>query len=120
MKKMIVFLTAAVWFLAPITVAGAQEYGKIRAMHLRAAQVVKQKNDFVARVLTSYDIFHEVNDQGTVIRLFMDDSWFDVSAIEIVAILKEADDSTRRVTAHDLYFFTADGILHVVTELTVR
>ncbi len=62
----------------------AQEYGKIRALRERAAFVTKQKNEFVVRVLTSYKIPHETNDQGAVVRINMDDKWLSVTAIEIV------------------------------------
>lgn len=120
MKKMIVVLLSALFLFSFLPVGQAQEYGKLRALRERAAYVAKQKNDFVVRVLTSYKILHEINDQGTVIRIYMGDKWMDITAIEIVPVLKEADDKSRRVAAHELYFFTADGILDVVSELTIR
>lgn len=123
MKKMVASLLAAVLLLSFISfmpLARAQEYGRIRALQQRAAYVTKQKNDFVVRVLTSYKILHEVNEQGAVIRINMDDKWMDITAIEIVPVLKESADKSQQVAAHELFFFTADGILDVISALTIR
>ena len=84
------------------------------------AYVTRQKNDFVARVLRSYKIPHEVNDQGVVVRINMGGQWMDVTSIEIVPMLREAEDQSRQVAAHELFFFTTDGILDVVSALTIR
>jgi len=120
MKKIIITLLAAFLLFSLLPLAHAQEYGKIRALQQRAAYVVKQKNDFIAKVLTSYKIAHEQNTEGVVVRINMDDKWMDVTAIEIVPVLQEAADKRQRVAAHELYFFTVDGILDVVSELTIR
>jgi hypothetical protein len=120
MKKISMMAVSMFLLLSFFPVAGAQEYGKVRALQERAAHVTRQKNDFVIRVLTSYKILHEVNHNGEVIRLHMGDKWMNITAIEIVPVLKEAIDKTQRVSAHELYFFTADGILDVVSELTIR
>ena len=98
----------------------AQEYGKIRAMQERADHIIKLKNDFVSRVLTSYTIPHERNPQGVVVRIYNEGQWLAVTAIEIVPVLKEATDKHRQVAAHELLFYTADGILDLVSELTIR
>ena len=120
MKKYIINLLVLVMLFAFLPAAYAQEFGKIRALQQRAAYVTKQKNDFVAKVLKSYKILHEINEQGVVIRINMDEKWLDVTAIEIVPVLKEAADKRQQVTAHELYFFTANGILDLVSELTIR
>jgi hypothetical protein len=120
MKKNIINLMILFLLLAFLPAAYAQEFGKIRALQLRAAYVTKQKNDFVTRVLTSYKILHERNAEGVVVRINMDEKWLDVTTIEIVPVLKEAADKRHQVAAHELYFFTADGILDVVSELTIR
>ncbi len=70
--------------------------------------------------MSSYKIPHEVNDQGVVVRINMGDRWVDVTAIEIVPMLREAEDHSRQVAAHELFFFTTDGILDVVSALTIR
>jgi len=44
----------------------------------------------------------------------------DVTSIEIVPVLREAEDQSRQVAAHELFFFTTDGILDVVSALTIR
>ena len=100
-------------FLAP---AHAQEYGKVRALQQRAAQVIQQKNDFVARVLTSYAIPYERDGQGIVTRISMDGRLLNVTAIDIVPMPAEAPGKYR----HELLFHTADGILDLLSDLTVR
>lgn len=120
MKKMWMIILVAVLLFSFSPLAQAQEYGKIRALQQRAAYVTKQKNDFVVRVLTSYKILHEINEQGAVVRINVDNKWMDITAIEIVPVLKESADKTQQVAAHELYFFTADGILDVVSALTIR
>lgn len=120
MKNIFIVLSAAVLLLSLLPSVQAQEYGKIRALHERAAYVTKQKNDFVVRVLTSYKIPHEVNEQGVVVRINMDNKWMDITAIEIVPVLKESADKSREVASHELFFFTADGILNVISALTIR
>jgi hypothetical protein len=119
MKLRICLLIAALLILVPVIIQ-AQEYGKIRALSQRAAYVTKLKNDFVARVLTSYNILHERNDQGVIVRINMDGKWQDINTIEIVPVLKESADKRQAVAAHELYFYTADGILDLVSELTIR
>jgi hypothetical protein len=99
----------------------AQEYGKIRALNQRAAVVIKQRNDFVAQVLTSYAVPHERNKQGAVVRIKSDGRWLDVATIEITPVLKEVGEKRRQVVAHELFFYTADGgILNLFSELTIH
>jgi hypothetical protein len=97
-----------------------QEYGKIRIRQQRADHVIKKKNDFIALVLTSYNIPHERNAQGVVVRINVDGQWLNVTAIEVVPVLKETTDKHQQVVAHELFFHTAHGILNVVSELTIR
>ncbi len=120
MKRITTSLLTAILLFSLLPLAQAQEYGKIRALQQRAAYVTKQKNDFVVRVLSSYKILHEVNKEGAVVRINMDNKWMDVTAIEIVPVLKESADKTQQVAAHELFFFTADGILDVISALTIR
>jgi len=98
----------------------AQEYGKIRALQQRAASVVRLKNDFVARVLASYTIPHERNAQGVVVRINMEGRWLEITAIDIVPILRETADKNPQVVAHELLFATAEGTLALGSELTAR
>lgn len=99
----------------------AQEYGKIRALNQRAAYVIKQRNDFVVQVLNSYAVPHQRNEQGAVVRIKTNGRWLDVTAIEIVPVLKEAGGKRRQVAAHELFFYTADGaILNLLSELTIH
>jgi hypothetical protein len=118
--KVRIYLLALILFLVCLPAVQAQEYGKIRALRQRAADVIKQRNSFVVQVLTSYAIPHERNEQGAVVRINMDNHWLDVTAIEIVPLLKEGADKRRQVTAHELYFYTADGILNLLSELIIR
>lgn len=116
--RILLFVAALLFFTQPLV--HAQEYGKIRALNQRAAFVTNQKNDFVAKVLNSYKIPFELNSQGIVVRINLEKKWFDIKAIEIVPILQESADKSRRVTAHELYFYTPDGILDLVSELVIR
>jgi hypothetical protein len=118
--KMRVGLLSIAFFLLCLPAVQAQEYGKIRALQQRAAFVTKQKNDFIGRVLTSYKIPHELNTQGIVVRINIDGKWLDITSIEIVPLLREEQGSGKQVTAHELYFYTADGILDLISELTIR
>ncbi len=118
--KIRVFLLAVILLFVGLPVVHAQEYGKIRALQHRAAYVIKLKNDFVARVLTSYTIPHERNEQGAVTRINMEGRWLNVTAVEIVPVLKDAADKRTQVAAHELFFYTGDGILDLVSELVIR
>jgi hypothetical protein len=118
--KVRICLLSLILFFVCLPAVQAQEYGKIRALQQRAAYVIKQRNDFVAQVLSSYTIPHERNEQGAVVRINMDNHWLDVTAIEIVPVLTDGTDKRRQVTAHELFFYTAEGILNLVSELTIR
>jgi hypothetical protein len=118
--KMRIGLLALTFFLLCLPAAQSQEYGKIRALQQRAAFVTKQKNDFVTRVLTSYKIPHELNAQGIVVRINIEGKWLAINSVEIVPLLREGQGAGRQVTAHELYFYTADGILDLISELTIR
>ena len=118
--KTLIHLLASVLLLACLTPAHAQEYGKIRAMQQRAAHVIQLKNDFVARVLTSYAIPHERNAQGIVTKINTDGRWLNVDAIDIVPITVETADKHQRLAYHELLFRTADGVLDLISDLTIR
>jgi hypothetical protein len=119
MKK-IVCLLALLLFFVYLPAVHAQEYGKLRILQQRADHIIKKKNDFIARVLTSYNIPHERNAQGIVVRINVDGQWLNVTAVEVVPVLKETTDKHQQVASHELYFHTAHGILNVVSELTIR
>ena len=118
--KVPIYFCALIIFSIFLSAAHAQEYGKIRALQERAAYVIKQKNDFVAKVLTSYAIPHERNAQGAVVRVHVDGKWLDVATIEIVPMLKETPEKNQQITAHELLFYTANGTLDLLSEPTVR
>jgi hypothetical protein len=118
--KIRIVLFSLVLLFAYLPYAHSQEYGKIRALQQRAAYVTKQKNDFVARVLTSYKIPHERNNQGTVVRINMEGKWLNIHTIEIIPIIKESVDKHQRVVAHELFFYSNNNILDLVSELTIR
>jgi hypothetical protein len=119
--KLSVCLLVLILFSVDFPALHAQEYGKIRALNQRAADVIKQRNDFVAQVLTSYAIRHERNEQGVVVRIKTDGRWLDVTTIEIVPVLKETGDKRQQVAAHELFFYTANGgILDLLSELTIH
>ena len=118
--KVHIYLIALILVSVCLPAVHAQEYGKIRALDQRAAHVIKQRNDFVTQVLTSYTIPHERNEQGAVVRIKMDGQWLAVSTVEIVPVLRESADKNQQVMAHELLFYTANGILDLLSELTIH
>jgi hypothetical protein len=120
MMKIRIYLCLLVFLFALSPMAHAQEFGKVRALQQRTAQVIKQKNDFIAKVLTSYGVAYERNAQDIVVRINMDGQWQNVTSIEIVPIIKEGSEKQQKVAAHELFFFTANGILDLLSDLVIR
>jgi hypothetical protein len=118
--KVPAFLIAFILVSASPTAAHAQEYGKMRALDQRAAHVIKQRNDFVAQVLTAYAVPHDRNEQGAVVRIKMDGEWLAVSTVEIVPVQRESAEKQRQIMAHELLFYTARGIFYLISELTIH
>jgi hypothetical protein len=118
--KTLTRLFVFVLFIICTIPAHAQEYGKIRAMQQRADQVVRMKNDFVVRVLTSYAIPHERNAQGIVTRINMEGRWLNVEAIDIVPVTGEAADKRQLLAYHELLFRTNEGVLDLLSDLAIR
>ena len=118
--KMRFYLMALMLSFTCLPALYAQEYGRFRAMEQRAATVIKQKNDFVDRVLTSYSVPHERNGEGVVVRIYTENQWLNVTTIEIVPLLKEAADKRQQVIGQELLFHTSKGILYLVSEMTIR
>lgn len=118
--KIRIYLLALMLFFVSLPAVNAQEYGRIRALQERAAVVIKQKNNFVARVLTSYSIPYERNVEGVVVRINVENKWLNVTAIEIVPVLKEAADKRQHIAAQELLFYTSGGILDLVSEMIIR
>ena len=113
----IVISLALFAFVLPQTFA--QNYGQIRALKHRATTVSQQKNHFVARVLSSYNIPYQRDKQGIVLRLHIDDRWYDVNQIEIVPVTQEGENSFK-IVAHEIFFYTDKDILHLVSAVTIR
>ena len=117
------FVLSAIILLAALTVAPpwtyGENYGRLRAMKHRADVVIRQKNNFVARVLHSYNIPHKLTDQGVVAQLQIGTEWQDVNRIDIVPLFREGE-SGLQVTGHEIFFYTEDKILHFVSALTIR
>jgi hypothetical protein len=97
----------------------SQSYGRIRALKERAITVIQQKNNFVTRVLDSYGIPYERNDEGVVIRIGVDNQWNDVTRLDIVPLVND-DEKGFRVTAHNIFFDTNRGMFHLVSQLIIR
>jgi len=117
--KIRIFLFSLIVLFTVLSAAHTQEYGKIRALKQRATYVTKQKNDVVARVLTCYKIPHEKNDQGAIVRINMEGQ-LSIKAIEIIPIIKESVNKRQYVVAHELFFYTDNNILDLVSELIIR
>ncbi len=121
MKKKTGLLLLSLVLLLPLAPrAGAEQSGRIRALQGRAETVVQQKNHFVTMVLEGYEIPFQVNPQGVVVRIQVNDRWQDVTAIEIVPVMETDAAGSRRLVAHELYFFTAEGILDITSDLVIR
>ena len=120
-RRSLVF--SAIILLAAFAVAPpwayGENYGRLRALKHRAGIVTRQKNDFVARVLHSYNIPHKLTDQGVVARLQIGTEWRDVNRIEIVPLVREGE-SGLQVMGHEIFFYTKGEILHLVSALTIR
>jgi len=122
MKRQAIFFSILVslgLFVLVLSQASAQNYGQIRALKRRADTVTRQKNDFVVRVLHSYDIPHQVTAQGIVARLHIENRWYDVNQIEIVPVTREVDGGYQ-VIAHEIFFYTEGEILHLVSAVNIR
>lgn len=122
MKRQTIFFTILVSLALLVWVlpqALAQNYGQVRALKRRATTVTRQKNEFVARVLHSYDIPCQVTEQGIVARLQLDNRWYDVNQIEIVPVTREVEGGYQ-VTGHEIFFYTEGEVLHLVSAIRIR
>jgi len=114
-------ITAVLFLALTVTAAFSQpySYGRLRALKERAVTVMEQKNRFVTRVLDSYHIAYRCNEQGVVAQIKVDDTWNDVSRIEIVPLVSD-DNIGFQVMAHNIYFDTTGGMFHLVSQLIIR
>ena len=122
MKRQTMFFGILVSFVLLVWVspqASAENYGQIRALKRRADTVTHQKNSFVARVLSSYKIPYQTTEQGIVVRLHIENRWYDVNQIEIVPVTREVDGGYQ-VIAHEIFFYTEGEILHLISAATIR
>jgi hypothetical protein len=122
MKPQALFLGAILFlaaFLAVPPLASTESYGQLRALKRRAATVTRQKNDFVARVLHSYNIPYQRAEQGVIVRLQIGAKWLDVNRIDIVPLVRKEEHSLE-VIGHEIFFYTEGEILNLVSELTIR
>ena len=122
MKRQTMFFGILVSFVLLVWVspqASAENYGQIRALKRRADTVTHQKNSFVARVLSSYKIPYQTTEQGIVVRLHIENRWYDVNQIEIVPVTREVDGGYQ-VIAHEIFFYTEGEILHLVSTVTIH
>ncbi len=77
------------------------------------------KNEYVTRVLDNNNITYQLTSDGVVGRLKLQGQWVEVNRIEIVPVEDERGDDPR-VTAHELFFYTKDQTLHLVSSLIIR
>lgn len=118
--RALVYLTALLLCVVSLPNAQAEEYGRVRAMQQRAAEVAQKKNNYIDRVLTTYGIPHERNGEGAVVRLTMDGRRVAINRIEIIPLLKEGADKKQQVAGHELLFYTPQGMFSLVSELVIR
>ncbi len=113
-----ILLLATPFFVA-ISQTEAESPGQERAMKQRAAKVTQMKNKYVTRVLEFNNIPYQLTSDDIVVRLKIQGKWVEVSRIEIVPVATE-DGNDLRVTGHELFFYTKDQILHLVSSLIIR
>jgi len=122
-RKSLFFLLLVL--ILPATVPGAkmtvaaESYGQIRALKKRAVTVQRQKNSFVARVLDAYDIPFQLSQEGVVVRIWLAGAWVDIDRIDVVPLFRQQDGGPV-VVGHEIFFFTATDILHLVSPLKIR
>jgi len=97
----------------------ASGYGQIRALEQRAAEVTALKNRFMSKVLDSYQVPYERNQEGMVVRIQVENLWYRIQTVEIVPVTSPSGKDLA-VTGHEIYFYTDGGIFHIVTPLTAR
>jgi hypothetical protein len=123
MKRWVLVTAIVVSFLAVfldgLPWASDRTYGQLRALKRRAATVMQQKNNFVARVLHFQKVAYQVNDEGVVTRLQIGSRWVDVNRIEIVPLVGEQE-SGLEVVGHEIFFYAEGEIFHLVSYLTIR
>ena len=111
-------LLAALFFVA-IPQTAAKSPGQLRAMKQRAAKVTRMKNKYVTRVLEYNNIPYQLTPDGIIAGLKIEGKWIEVNRIEIVPVANE-DGSDLQVTGHELFFYTKDQILHLVSSMIIR
>jgi hypothetical protein len=122
MKRRFTYLSVLVCLatlVLMLPLAAAENYGQLRALKRRAATVTRQKNEFVTRVLRSYEIPYQRTEQGIVAQLQIGTRWFDVNRIDIVPLARDGENGLQ-VVAHEIFFYTESDTLHLVSPLTIR
>jgi len=118
-KRLLICLLVFLFVMITFSEAFCLSYGRIRALKERAITVIQQKNHFVTRVLDSYKIPYECNQEGVVVRLKVDNQWNDIARIDIVPLMN-VNGTGFRVMAHNIFFGTDRGTFHLVSELVIR
>jgi len=120
-RNMLCSIVVVLFIVLTVTAAFSQSYsyGRLRALKERAITVTQQKNHFVTRVLDSYRISYRCNEQGVVAQIKVDDTWNDVSRIDIVPLVND-DTADFQVLGHNIYFDTTGGLFHLVSQLIIR
>lgn len=89
-----------------------------REKHSRAVMIARLKNNFVQTVLDTYHIAYKVNVRGVITKINVQDTWENVSAIDIIPeIQKEAG---LEKVIHNIYFQTEKGLLHLSSDIVIR
>jgi hypothetical protein len=110
---------ACLFFVIPPALLSGATYGQIRALEERAVQVTELKNRFLVRILDSYGIPNVRNEQGMVVRIQVGDRWYDIRTVEIVPVTAPSGQEPA-VTGHEVFFFTDEGVFHILTPMAAR
>jgi len=114
-----ILLTLMLTLTFSVAPSQSQSPGQLRALKERAIKITKMKNDFVLRVLKSYDLDYRLTKEGIVAQLNLDGKWIAVNQIDIIPIAVE-DPTSLRVKGHQIFFYTDTQILNLVSDAVVR
>ncbi len=113
------FLNIIVLQLSICSIVYAGPDPLVRIMDKRAATITGLKNEFVSKVLSSYNIPHQRNKQGVIIKIMVGQDWDSVETIEIVPEVTQDQAGLQKIT-HNIYFHSQSGILHLASDIQIK
>jgi hypothetical protein len=93
--------------------------GQIKAMNQRADTVIRQKNQFMTKVLRKHGISCETDIKGMITRINAHGDWVAVRKLDIVPVPKEGGDADE-VVGHEVLFYTDGETVRLYSDIKVR